>query len=508
MLECKNISLSLRLDGRELIKDFSFALNCGEKAALIGEEGNGKSTLLQYIYDPALVEDYCDAAGRVIAKGRLAYLPQVMPKDYEALSLAEFFAGASPAVLPGVFRQLGLPVELAESSRSMKTLSGGERVKVQLALLLSEEPDVLLLDEPTNDLDIETLSWLEGFLQRTKLPVMYVSHDETLIAATANVIIHIEQLIRKTKSRITITRAGYEEYLSRRSHDFDKQAQVAAKQRADYDKQMEKWRQIYQRVDFEQENITRGDPSGGRLLKKKMHAVKAMGRRLEREKEDFLDFPESEDAILTKFDPDIRLPNGKVVLDYRLDALTVGERVLARNIALFVSGSAHIGIVGKNGAGKSTLLARLWDALCGRKDITPALMPQDYSSVLPFDLSPIEFLTGQYVKSQVTKARTCLGSMRFTDEEMTGKIRRLSGGQMAKLLFLDMVLKRADVLILDEPTRNFSPLSGPVVRSALKSFGGAIISVSHDRKYLAEVCDTVYELTEDGLALSARHSEG
>ena len=92
-----------------------------------------------------------------------------------------------------------------------------------------------------------------------------------------------------------------------------------------------------------------------------------------------------------------------------------------------------------------------------------------------------------------------MGSMRFTHEEMTGRIGNLSGGQKAKILFLDMVLKQSDVLLLDEPTRNFSPLSGPVVRDALKRFGGAIISISHDRKYLREACDIVYELTENGL---------
>lgn len=92
-----------------------------------------------------------------------------------------------------------------------------------------------------------------------------------------------------------------------------------------------------------------------------------------------------------------------------------------------------------------------------------------------------------------------MGSMKFTHEEMTGKIANLSGGQKAKILFLDMVLRGANVLLLDEPTRNFSPLSGPVVRGALADFGGAIISVSHDRKYLQEVCSQVYELREDGL---------
>ncbi len=105
------------------------------------------------------------------------------------------------------------------------------------------------------------------------------------------------------------------------------------------------------------------------------------------------------------------------------------------------------------------------------------------------------------MKEDITRARTYMGGMRFTHEEMTGKIGALSGGQKAKILFLDMVLRNANVLLLDEPTRNFSPLSGPVVRKSLKSFTGTVISVSHDRKYLSEVCDRVYRLTENGLIL-------
>ena len=127
------------------------------------------------------------------------------------------------------------------------------------------------------------------------------------------------------------------------------------------------------------------------------------------------------------------------------------------------------------------------------------LMPQDYSTVLDFEKTPVEYLAKHYTKEEVTKARTYMGGMKFTHGEMMGKIENLSGGQKAKILFLDMVLRRANVLVLDEPTRNFSPLSSPVVRAALKEFGGAIISVSHDRKYLEESCDKVYELREGGL---------
>src|SRR5699024_265192 len=146
-------------------------------------------------------------------------------------------------------------------------------------------PDVLLLDEPTNDLDIGALRWLETFLAQSRLPVLFISHDETLIERTANVILHLEQLVRKTQCRISVARCPYQAYLAHRRTTFDHQEQVARKQRSDYDRQMEKWRQIHDRVEHEQRAISRQDPGGGRLLKKKMHAVQSMGKRFEREKE-------------------------------------------------------------------------------------------------------------------------------------------------------------------------------------------------------------------------------
>lgn len=270
---------------------------------------------------------------------------------------------------------------------------------------------------------------------------------------------------------------------------------------------MEKWRKIYDRVNHEQGAITRQDPHGGKLLKKKMSSVISMGKRFEKEKENFLDFPQEEEAILAKFDKTIHLPSGKTVLDFSCDKLCIGERILSQNLQLYVSGSEHIGIIGRNGAGKSTLLSLLWNNLKDRNDITAAFMPQNYAEILDFNKTPVQYLAESYTKQEVTKARTYMGGMKFTHEEMTGKIGNLSGGQRAKILFLDMVLRGADVLVLDEPTRNFSPLSSPVVRAALYNFGGAIISVSHDRKYLNKVCDKIYELRENGLFPVDKESE-
>ena len=499
MLEGKNINLYLKKDGRKIVDNFSFTLQRGDRAVLIGEEGNGKSTLLKFLYDRRLVESYCECEGSVLARGRLAYLPQSLPERQGEQTLAAFFAGTEYYRNPGLLQTLGLSPEFLQSPQTLRSLSGGEKVKAQLARLLLDEPDVLLLDEPTNDLDIGALRWLETFLAQSRLPVLFISHDETLIERTANVILHLEQLVRKTQCRISVARCPYQAYLAHRRTTFDHQEQVARKQRSDYDRQMEKWRQIHDRVEHEQRAISRQDPGGGRLLKKKMHAVQSMGKRFEREKENFLALPQEEEAILTRFDEGIRLPASKTVLDVSLDCLAVGNRCLARHIRLLVAGGEHVGITGRNGVGKSTLLAHLWRLVRDRTDIVPAYMPQNYEEVLDFSQTPVRHLAENYAKDEVTRARTYMGSMRFTHEEMTGPIADLSGGQKAKILFLDMVLRGANVLLLDEPTRNFSPLSGPVVRAALARFGGTILSMSHDRKFLAEVCHTVYELTEHGL---------
>ena len=509
MLELKNICITLTQTGRKLFDNFNFTLNAGEKAVVIGEEGNGKSTLIQMIYDPALIEGYCEYSGQIIKKGALAYLPQLFPVEFIDFTVGEY-AGEAREQSPEVWTRLGLDYE-ALAGQSIATLSGGEKIKIQLAKILMTQPDILLLDEPTNDIDIETLSWLEDFIESSKQAVLFISHDETLIERCANTIIHIEQLVRKTKPKVSVARysdflpkgkeeSPYRQYVRSRSLAFGKQMQVAKKQRSDHKSQMDRWRQIYSRVDHEQRRISRQDPAGARLLKKKMKSVKSTGKRLEREAEDFIDIPQMEEAILTKFDAGIALPTGKVVLDMQLPLLQT-NRILARDINLKVMGGEKVGIYGKNGAGKTTLLREIWDILRDRKDITASYMPQDYREVLDHDLSAIEFLAEDAKKESIQQVRTFLGSMKFTHEEMTEPINALSGGQRAKVLFLDMVLKKADVLVLDEPTRNFSPLSGPVIRETLKEFGGTIISVSHDRKYLDEVCNRVYLLDAGGLAL-------
>ena len=508
MLQIKNLTVTHIKDNRVLLQNLSFVLNSGDKAAIIGEEGNGKSTLLKLIYDERLVEDYVEYSGEIIRNQmHIGYLPQELPLEekettaYEFMCKSPLFYETNPKELAQISRQLNVPIEMFYSEQLLGQMSGGEKIKLQLARLIINKSDVLFLDEPSNDLDIATVEWLENFIKECQVPVLYISHDEMLLENTANMVIHLEQIKRKMNSRVTVSKIGYREYVNQRNSSLAHQEQVARKERSDYAKQQEKFRQIQQKVEHQQKVITRQNPHGGALLKKTMHRVKAYEARFEKQYENMTEIPETEDAIFIKFGENAILPNGKVVLDFYLPELKIAERVLAKEVSLYVRGPEKICIIGKNGCGKTTLLRQIAEELKSRSDLKVAYMPQNYEESLDLSQTPVDFLTVIGSKEENSKIRTYLGSMKYTPDEMEHPIADLSGGQKAKLLLLQMSMSGSNVLILDEPTRNFSPLSNPVVRQMLKGFGGAILSISHDRKYMEEVADKVYELTEKGLEL-------
>lgn len=507
MLQIHGLNLSMKKDLRQLLKDFTFSLNPGDKAAIIGEEGNGKSTLLKLLYDPALVEDYAEYTGTIQREGLiLGYLSQELSPQEGEKTVYEFcceeptFWKHSPGELAAVAKKLRMPMEWFYSDRLLKTFSGGEKVKLRMALLTLRQPDCYLLDEPSNDLDLETLSWLEEWIRSCQEPVLFISHDEVLLERTANVIIHLEQLRRKTLPRWTVARMGYRQYVEERLQKFAHQEQMARKEREEDKKQQERLRRIEQKVQHSLDNIAYSQRDHvGKMLKKKMKAVKSMEHRFDREREDMTEFPDSEEAILVGFGEDTQVPGGKTVLDLTLPRLETEEGLLAENLRLYVRGPEHVCIIGRNGAGKTTLLRQVAAALLPRRDLRAAYMPQDYGETVDQSLTPVEFLAKTGEKEELTRVKTYLGSMKYTPEEQVHTIRELSGGQKAKLFFLKMILDGNNVLILDEPTRNFSPLSGPVIREILRDFPGCILSVSHDRKYMGEVCSTLYRLTPQGL---------
>lgn len=505
MLQIKNLSITNRQDLRELVCDFSLNLNDGDKAALIGEEGNGKSTLLQCIYDEKRIEGYADCRGEIIRNGCvLGYVKQELSSAEKEMSVYEFlceepaFYNCNGKDVAAMASQFKLLPEVLYSQQKIGTLSGGEKVKLQFVRMLCRRPTVLLLDEPSNDIDLQTLAWLEKFICSWRGAVLFISHDETLLERTANRIIHLEMIRKKRKPRHTICNTGYLQYTEERNRSLQKQEQLAKKERREYKSKQERLRRIEQKVAYQQETITRQDPGGARLLKKKMKAVKSMERRFEKESEEMTEFPDVEEAIFFRFADVEKIPQGKVVLHLERNKLCLGDRCLTKDIHLEIRGPEKICIIGRNGVGKTTLLKLVAEELLPRKDIRAFYMPQDYRDRMDFSDTPLSYLSITGDKEEQTKIRTFLGSLKFTKEEMEHPIGELSGGQKAKLFLLSICVEKANVLILDEPTRNFSPLSNPVIRRMLKEFSGAIISVSHDRKYMTEVCDTIYELSEEG----------
>lgn len=509
MLQIKNLTILHKKDFKTILDDFSLTLNDGDKAAIIGEEGNGKSTLLQWIFDPKLIDDYCESSGeRILPHLTAGYLPQELPqKDlektiYEYFLEEPLFLEQTPGTLSRMSREFGLPADFFYREQRMGTLSGGEKVKAQILRLRLRQPDILLLDEPSNDIDQETLEWLETFILDWKQIVLYISHDETLIEHTANTIIHLEQIRHKTQCRYTTAHMTYAQYQKERLCRLESQARIAANDKRAQKLREEKYQRIYESVAYAQAAVSRQNPGKGRLLKKKMHAVKSMERRFAREDASMAQMPEEEDAIFFKLGSEnARIPAGKTILDYSLHRLYTPdqERMLSENIRLHLRGPQKICITGANGAGKTTLLKQIAKELLSRTDIHAEYMPQNYEDLLDPLSTPVDFLEPTGSQARRTRIRTFLGALKYTADEMEHPIGQLSGGQKAKLFLLKISLSDADVLILDEPTRNFSPLSGPVIRRLLQDFPGAIISISHDRKYISDVCDKVYQLTKNGL---------
>ena len=495
--------LSIKVKDRYLIKVLNLILDKGDKLAIIGEEGNGKSTLLKVILGLC---DYAEITGSINAKGnRIGYLEQSMRKefldkkvyDYLFIDDNEYYDKVN-----SLYKYLDI-IKLDDSifEQTISTLSGGEKVKISILKLLLEECDILFLDEPTNDLDIETLEWLESFINNTNKPIIYVSHDETLLANTANMILHLEQIMKKTEPRHTLLKIDYDTYVDERIRRINKETQVAKFEKKEYNKAQEKLNKVMQKVEHQQNTISRGDPHGARMLKKKMHSIKSQEKRLENT--ELREVPDVEESINFFFE-DVEIPRNKNIVKINIPELKVDNKVLSKNIELEIIGPTHMCIIGQNGVGKSTLIKKIYDELKDRKDINVGYMPQNYDDILGKYEKVLDFLCPKADKDYIAMVRSYLGNMNFTREEMTGNIKDLSNGTKAKLFLVKLVLDKCNVLVLDEPTRNVSPLSNPVIRGVLSDFGGTIISISHDRKYINEVVDDLYVLTKEGIKKERR----
>ena len=494
MLEIKDLSISI--DDRYLVRNLDLILNKGDKLAIIGEEGNGKSTLLKTIIG---ICEYANTSGLINAKGnRIGYLAQSI-NDVNKSVYDFLFVNDNDYYnkINNLYKYLEV-INLSDKkfNQNINTLSGGEKVKIGILKLLINEYDILLLDEPTNDLDISTLVWLENFINNTNKPIIYVSHDETLLSNTANMILHLEQIKKKKDCTHTLLKIDYDTYVEKRIRKINKQTQVAKSEKRDFNKKQEKLNRIMQRVEYEQNTISRANPFKAAVLKRKMHTLKFQEKRLN--ETELTKIPDVEESINFFFE-NIDIPKNKNIISLDIDKLMINDKLLSKNIKLDIFGNNHVCIIGNNGVGKTTLIKIIYDKLKDRDDIKVGYMPQTYEDVLDKYQYVLDYICPNGSKDEITHARIMLGNMKFTNDEMVSKIKDLSNGSKAKLFLVKLVLDKCNVLVLDEPTRNVSPLSNPVIREVLSNYNGAIISVSHDRKYISQVVDSLYRLTPNGL---------
>ena len=500
MIQIHKLTITHNKDLRNLASDLTMVIREGEKVAIIGEEGNGKSTLLQTLMGKRPLD--FTISGQIHSDfGSYSYIPQSLPADLKTLSLHDyFFSGRDDLDYSLIYRfaeELQFDSDRFTSQQLIGSLSGGEALKVQLIHELSKTFEILFLDEPSNDLDLDTVLWLKKQIQRIKETVIFISHDEDFLSQTANTIVHLRLVKHRKEAETLVEHLDYDRYSQQSRDHFIKQSQQAANEQRVHEKTIEKNIRVKQQV----ENALRNTKNSteGRLLAKKMKNILSQEKRFEKSAQSMTQQPLEEDRIQLFFSDVQPLPASKVLLHFEQQTLFVEDQQLADKLQLTVRGQDKIGIIGPNGIGKSTLLAKIYHLLQDKQEISLGYMPQNYQEKLPQALSPVTFLSKTGEKEELQKIQSFLASLNFNYSEMQHEICNLSGGQQGKLLLLALVLQRANFLILDEPTRNFSPTSQPEIRKLFADYPGGFITVSHDRRFLKEVCTSLYRLTTHGL---------
>ena len=359
----------------------------------------------------------------------------------------------------------------------VKSLSGGQKTRLALAKLLLEAPDLLLLDEPTNYLDIETLTWLEGFLRNYRGAVLVVSHDRYFLDALTNVTYEVERTQAKR-------------YSGNYSRFMELKAQQMAIELKHFDRQQEEIRRM---EEFVQRNIARATTT-----------KRAQSRRAALERMDRLDRPQKA-LRKASFRFEAGVVSGNDVLN--IDGLCTGygsKPALLENLNLRIERGDRIAFVGPNGIGKTTLLktlvgqipARAGNLRWGAK-VNVAYYDQEHQTLNPKN-TILEEVWSTFPHMEEVRIRRTLGGFLFTGDDTQKTIASLSGGEKARVALAKLMLLGANVLVLDEPTNHLDLASKEVLEDALLEYDGTILMISHDHYFLRRLRDRVVELSAAG----------
>lgn len=510
-------------NGQALLKDINFTVEDREAVGLIGINGCGKSTLLNIITGSEGYDKTPEGLGSVNIAGKAsigflrqnsglnseltigeemknAFAPLLETLDkmkvlekkmadggdiddisHEYAELSSYFEARDGYRIDVKIKQVlnGMGFGSTPTDRVISTLSGGEKTRLALAKLLLEEPNLLILDEPTNHLDFETLMWLEDYLKGYKGAIIIVSHDRYFLNKVCTRICEIEQ------GRLTSYRGDYSSYLVQKKMNSERQLK-------EYEAQQ---KEIAKLEDYVAKNLVRASTS--KMAKSRQHMLD----RIER-----IDKP-----LMYSKPPKIKLeydiePTKDIVRVVDCP-LVVGEgadkKELIKSLTMNVRRGEHVAIIGANGIGKTSILKLIQGIIPHEGgniswggNVKISYFEQEHAILDPRK-TVLEEIMDRYPRLSEQQARSVLGAVLLTGENVFKPISVLSGGERAKLCFAIMALNRGNVLVLDEPTNHLDLSTKEVLEDALAEFSGTIILVSHDRYLLNKVASRIIEIKHD-----------
>ena len=514
-------NLSLYFGGQDVFSNISFMINKGDKIGLVGKNGAGKSTLLNLLSKNLspnsggisipnglvvgyLTQDLDFEDGRTVleeAKTAFDYLNEIKVKlnhvnqqvsertDYESQSyldlltelhdLDERFRMSGGNDIESEISQVlsGLGFTQYDLNRQTSEFSGGWRMRVELAKILLKKPDVLLIDEPTNHLDIESIIWLEQWLKKVSGAIVLVSHDRIFLDSISN------RTIEVAFSKINDYKAKYSKYLELRKDRIEKQVQAKKNQDkfiAETKVLIDKFRAKKNKAAFAQSLITK-------LSKLEIIQV---------EKEDI-------GRMQFRFPPAPH--SGKVSLTIENASKSYDDLDVLKKINLEIVKGEKIAFVGKNGEGKTTLAKMIVNEINYDGEIKlghqvkMGYYAQNQADFLDDDLTILQTIENAVTEHTTSNVRTILGSFLFSNDDVSKKIKVLSGGERARVALCKLLLEPYNLLIMDEPTNHLDITSKELLKKALLAYDGSLVVVSHDREFLQGLTQKVYEFKNQNI---------
>jgi ATP-binding cassette, subfamily F, member 3 len=507
--------LSVQFGGTDLFRDVSFMINPRDRIGLVGKNGAGKSTLLKIINGLFKPE-----SGQVIIPPdqTIGYLPQQMVltdgktvleetktafieilkidkrihevnhllalrDDYESdeylslihelTDLTEKFQLHGGNKMEESLEQtlLGLGFEITDFNRQTREFSGGWRMRIELAKILLQHPDLLLLDEPTNHLDIESIQWLENYIRDFSGAVVIISHDKAFLDNLTTRTIEI------SLGKIYNYKAAYSEYIKLRAERREQQ--------------MAAYRNQQKLIEDTEDFIDR-------FRYKATKAVQVQSRIKQLDKIDRIEVDEEDtSAINIKFPPSPR--SGNIVFTAKNVRKAFGEKVILHDVNITLEKGEKVAFVGRNGEGKSTFSKIIIGEYDYQGDFKPGhnvsigYFAQNQDELMDENITIFDTIDKIAVGDIRTKIRDLLGAFLFRGDDVDKKVKVLSGGERSRLAMVKLLLQPVNLLVLDEPTNHLDIRSKEILKQALINYDGTLVIVSHDREFLNGLVSKVYE---------------